>query len=124
MKRDQRTLSVVRESSPFATPPHILVLADPAHPHEAVELAEALDESGADAEVRLACDAGENHVHPDAVIFAGIPAAYRGARNHPVLIAVTDRGQRAAGVDLIVNRPVNASALLEQLGDYLPRMKM
>jgi hypothetical protein len=124
MKRDQRTLSVVRASSPFATPPRVLVVADDTDALEAVELAEALDEYGAEAEVRLSGDASDNHHSPpDAVIFAGMLSGYHAARNHPVLIAVTDGEPPAADVDLVVSRPVDASALMEQLGEYLPRIK-
>jgi hypothetical protein len=125
MKREQRTLSAVREESPFATPPRVVVVADEDSALEALQLAEALDEYGADAEVRMAGDASDDHhAPPDAVVFAGSRPRYHADRNHSVLIAVTNRGERAAGVDLVVSRPVSASALLGQLGDYLPRMRM
>lgn len=125
MKRDHDPLSAVREASPFATPPRVLVVADGADAVEALELAEALDEYGADAEVRLSGDASDDdHHQPDAVIFAGPRSGYHLTRNHPVLIAVANNDEAAIGVDLVVSRPVNPSALMEQLGDYLPRMKM
>jgi hypothetical protein len=125
MKRDQNTLSRVREESPFATPPRVVVMADDDGVAEAVKLAEALDAFGAEAEVRFSGDASaDRHSPPDAVIFAGTPSTYQTGRNHSVLIAVTDGEKSAAGYDLVVSRPVDASALLEQLGDYLPRIKM
>jgi hypothetical protein len=125
MKRQHPTLSVVREASPFAKPPRVVVLADEDGAAEAVQLAEALDGYGADAEVRLSGDGSDDrHSPPDAVVFAGRRAAFRSAGHHAVLVGVTDGGERAAGFDLVVSRPVDASALLEQLGDYLPRIKM
>ncbi len=125
MKRDQRTLSLVREASPFAKPPHILVMADGADAIEAVALAEALDEYGAEAEVRLSGDASDDHYStPDAVIFAGLRAGHHAHRHHPVLIAVTNGEEPAAGVDLVVSRPVNPSALMEKLENYLPHLRM
>jgi hypothetical protein len=123
MKRDHRALSVVREASPFATPPRVLVVADDADAVEAVELAEALDAYGAEAEVRFSGDAADDrHNPPDAVIFAGSRPGYPASRHHAVLIAVTD-GEPAAGFDLVVSRPVSASALMEKLGGHLPRLR-
>lgn len=120
-----RTLSAVREKSPFVTPPHILVVAGDDAALEALELAEALDEYGADAEVRLGGDAsGDDHYHPDAVVFAGLPSGYRLDREHPVLIGVADGDEAAAGYDMVVSRPVNASSLMARLGEYLPRIRM
>ncbi len=81
----KRVLSSVREESPFATPPRVLIVADDDSAHEAVALVEALDEIGAEAEVRFGLEAV--HVrsrHPDAVIVAE-PCGYRIARHHPVL---------------------------------------
>jgi hypothetical protein len=124
MKRAQPTLSVVREASPFATPPRVLVVADDEGALRAVKLAEALDEYGAETEVRLSGDASDDHfTTPDAVIFAGTSSSYHAARKHPVLIAVTNGEPTASEFDLVVSWPVDASALMEQLGDRLPRIK-
>jgi hypothetical protein len=125
MKRDQRTLSGVREEMPFATPPRVLVVADADDALEAVRLAEELDEYGADAEVRLSGDASsDRHTAPDAVVFAGSRAGYRSGRNQAVRIAVANGGETPAGFDLVVSRPIDASALMGRLGEYLPRFKI
>ena len=125
MKSDHHTLSVVREKSPFATPPHILVVADDDAALEALELAEALDEYGAEAEVRLGGDASDgDHHQPDAVIFAGPPSGYRLDREHTVLIGLAGGSEPASGYDLVVSRPVNASSLMARLGEYLPHFRM
>jgi hypothetical protein len=121
MKRHQRSLSVVREATPFATPPRVLVVADEDDVSEAVKLVEALDASGADAEVRLASDTRHDHLEPDAVVFAGASGRYHAARKHSVLIGVSGGEPTAEEFDLVVNRPVDASALLERLGGYLAR---
>jgi len=84
MKRDHRALSMVRAASPFETPPRVLVMADDASAGEAVALAEALEELGADAEVRFGSAKGNDHGHTDAVIVAE-SRGYRVARHHPVL---------------------------------------
>ena len=84
MKRDHRTLSVVRETSPFATPPRVLVVADDESAPNAVALAEALDAIGADAEVRFSADTTRDYTQPDAVIVAE-PRGYRITRHHPIL---------------------------------------
>jgi hypothetical protein len=120
----KRTLSLVREASPFATPPRVLVVADDAAASEALELVEALDEFGAEAEVRLSGYVSDDlHNPPDAVIFASTPGSQR-APSGSVRIGVTNSEGAGSGFDLVVSRPVNASALMEQLGDYLPRIKM
>ena len=125
MKRDLHTLSVVREKSPFATPPHIVVVADDEDALEALELAEALDEYGAEAEVRLGADASDDdHHQPDAVIFAGHSGDSGVLRRGRVHIGVADGNVPAAGYDLVVSRPVNASTLMARLGEYLPRNRM
>lgn len=81
----KRVLSSVREESPFATPPRVLIVADDDSAHEAVALVEALDEIGAEAEVRFGLEAVHVRArHPDAVIVAE-PQGYRIARHHPVL---------------------------------------
>jgi hypothetical protein len=121
MKRPQRSLSVVRAATPFATPPRVLVVADEDDVPEALALVEALDASGADAEVRLAGDAHTDHSDPDAVVFAGAPGRFRAAGKHPVRIGVSGGEPTAAEFDLVVSRPVDASALLGRLGDYLLR---
>jgi hypothetical protein len=84
MKRDHRTLSAVREESPFETPPRVLVMADDHDAVEAVALAEALDAIGADTEVRFGEHPSYSHIHPDAVIVAE-PRGYRVTRHHPIL---------------------------------------
>jgi hypothetical protein len=82
MKRDYRSLSLVRESSPFATPPRVLVMADDDSAGEAVALAEALEAAGAVAEVRFGTD--KKHSYSDAVIVAET-RGYRVTRHHPIL---------------------------------------
>lgn len=94
MKRDHRPLSAVREESPFATPPRVLVMAADADAVEALELVEALDAIGADAEVRFWGERKLDHSHPDAVIIAE-PRGYRVARHHPILEGVLRIGSRA-----------------------------
>ena len=132
---EPRPVSVVREESPFPAPPRVRVVTDSDRVPEAVALVEALDERGAEAEVRLAEDAaatGYDHVRPDAIVIdlASAPEAVAGQRRAgdapPVLVALTDgddRGQRRrareAGFDLVVARPVDPSALMERLGEYL-----
>jgi hypothetical protein len=74
MKRDYRTLSEVREASPFEAPPRVLVLAEDADAGQAAALVETLESIGADAQVRFLSDvtrAYREHLHPDAVIVAG-----------------------------------------------------
>lgn len=121
MKADYRTLSTVREASPFVTPPHILVVADVGDAGEAVELAEALDEYGADAEVRLAGD--DYHGAADAVIFAGGSGDSGVLRHGPVRVALSDDREPAGGYDIVLPRSVNPSALLKRLGECLPRLR-
>jgi hypothetical protein len=84
MKRDHRPLSAVREESPFAMPPRVLVMADDSDAVEAVALAEELDALGADAEVRFGEARLLGHLHPDAVIVAH-NRGYHIARHHPIL---------------------------------------
>ena len=74
----KRALSSVRECSPFATPPRVLVVANEENAGQAVALAEALDEAGAETEVRF----GEvtSFSQSDAVIVAG-ERGYRVARH-------------------------------------------
>jgi hypothetical protein len=80
----KRALSTVREKSPFATPPRVLVVADEETAGQAVALAEALDEAGAETEVRFSEAAPNGHTQPDAIIIAGA-RGYRVARHHPIL---------------------------------------
>lgn len=87
MKRDHRALSAVREESPFATPPRVLVVADDSDAAEAVALAESLEALGADTEVRFGEPRSYGHIHPDAVIVAE-PRGYRVTRHHPILESV------------------------------------
>jgi hypothetical protein len=94
MKRDHRPLSAVREESPFATPPRVLVMADDADAVEALELVEALDAIGADAEVRFGELRQYDHSHPDAVIVAE-PRGYRITRHHPILESFLRIGSQA-----------------------------
>ncbi len=130
MTHDSRTLSAVREKSSFASPPRVLVVADDDTAGEALALAEALDSCGAEAEVRLTEDTtADEYGDPDAVIVAGSQGEKRAhdflaSSRHPVLVAVAGgRGWKAgADFDMIVDRPVNASALLQRLGTYLSRM--
>jgi hypothetical protein len=82
MKRDQQALSVVRQASPFATPPRVLVVADDETAGQAVSLAEALDSLGAEAEVRFGAVPTSDHC--DAVIVAS-SRGYSVKRHHPVL---------------------------------------
>jgi hypothetical protein len=104
MKHDHRALSLVRQESPFATPPHILVVADVGDVGEAVELAEALDEYGADAEVRLADD--DYTGDADAVIFAGAVGGSGVFRRGAVKVALCDDREPAEGYDLVLPRAV------------------
>lgn len=123
------SLSAARAHSPFATPPHVLVVADEDTAGEAVALAEALDEYGADAEVRLTEDTtADEHGYPDAVIVAGAQGATRARRylsdaHHPVLVALADGGKwrGGSGFDLVVDRSTNAATLMQRLGSYLAR---
>jgi hypothetical protein len=74
MKRDHRTLSDVREASPFAAPPRVLVIAEDSDPGQAAALVETLESLGADAQMRFVSDVTRTyreHLHPDAVIVAG-----------------------------------------------------
>jgi hypothetical protein len=87
MKRDQRTLSSVRETSPFDKPPRVLVVADDETAGQAVALAEALEAAGADAEVRFGT-AKNDHSNPDAVIVAQ-KRGYSVTRHHPILESVS-----------------------------------
>jgi hypothetical protein len=121
--------SAVREESQFPAPPRVRVVADDERLPEAVALAEALDECGAEAEVRLAGDATDyDHVHPDAIVAAGAPldeATGHGIETqHPIRVAVADdpaqrRRARAAGYHLVVARPVDPSELMGRLEPYL-----
>jgi hypothetical protein len=83
MKRDDRALSVVRESSPFATPPRVLVVADEESAGEAASLVDALEALGADAEVRFGAS-NFDLSHSDAVLVAET-RGYRVTRHHPIL---------------------------------------
>jgi hypothetical protein len=94
MKRDHRPLSAVREESPFATPPRVLVMADDADAVEVLELVEALDAVGAETEVRFGGERTHDHNHPDAVIIAEL-RGYRVTRHHPILESVLRVGSRA-----------------------------
>ena len=78
----KRALSNVRQDSPFATPPRVIVVADDESTSEALSLVETLESLGADAEVRFgAVRPGE---HSDAVIVAE-RRGYRVSRSHPIL---------------------------------------
>ena len=80
----KRALSSVREQSPFATPPRVLVVADEETAGQAVALAEALDEAGAETEIRFGEVENFSHSQPDAVIVAST-RGYRVTRHHPIL---------------------------------------
>lgn len=90
MKCEYRSLSAMREESPFATPPRVLVVADDHDASEAVALAEALDAVGADTEVRFDEHPSYGYLHPDAVIVAG-SRGYRIQRHHPILESLRGR---------------------------------
>ena len=81
-------LSTVREKSPFATPPRIIIVGEEGYTGEAIHLADVLEEMGAEAEVRFGDDAdfthGPFHPTPDAVIVAS-KRGYRIARHHAIL---------------------------------------
>lgn len=84
MKTAYPPLSAVREESPFATPPRVLVVADDHDASEAVALAEVLDAAGAETEVRFGDHPSYGYLHPDAVIVAQ-ERGYRVQRHHPIL---------------------------------------
>lgn len=84
MKREYRSLSALREGSPFATPPRVLVIADDHEAADAVALAEELDAIGADTEVRFGEHPSYSHLHPDAVVVADM-SGYHVRRHHPIL---------------------------------------
>jgi hypothetical protein len=78
----KRALSNVRQDSPFATPPRVIVVADDESTSEALSLVEALESLGADAQMRFGpVPTGD---HSDAVIVAE-RSGYRVARSHPIL---------------------------------------
>jgi hypothetical protein len=84
-------LSKVRENTPFATPPRVLVVADEGCAGQAIRLADVLDGAGAEAAVRFAEDAGHRsfqNIEPDAVIVAG-RRGYRVERHHAILENLT-----------------------------------
>lgn len=91
MKREYRSLSALREGSPFATPPRVLVIADDHDAADAVALAEELDAIGADTEVRFGERPSYEYLHPDAVIVADL-SGYRVQRHHPILNGVRGIG--------------------------------
>ncbi len=80
----QRSLSMVRENTDFATPPCVLVMAEEGSAGEALALADALDRLGAETEIRFGDRMSLEHVQPDAVILLG-PRGHRITRHHPVL---------------------------------------
>jgi hypothetical protein len=91
MNLNHRALSDVREVSPYATPPRVLVMADDADAGQAVALMERLESIGADVELRFVSGATGDHrnqVHADAVIVAG-KRGYRITQHHPVLEAIS-----------------------------------
>ena len=81
-------LSTVREKSPFATPPRVIVVAEEGFTGEAIQMADLLDAMGAESEVRFGSDAdfthGPFHPAPDALIVVGV-RGFRIARHHPIL---------------------------------------
>jgi len=127
--------STVREASQFRCPPRVRVLADAYHTGEALDLAEALEVHGAEADVGV----GENSVaggSPDAVVVdvgwvTGELADHcRGFGPHPLVVAVAEADDwegreraRAAGYDLVVTRPLDAERLLVCLGERLPGLR-
>jgi DNA-binding response OmpR family regulator len=137
MNRTSRPASTVRESSPFLCPLRVRVLADSCRSGEALDLAEALEECGVEADVRLGDDmVTADFVHPDAVVVdVGMPTGElaehcRGMSVHPVVVAVAEPDDwegreraRSAGYDLVVTRPLNAERLLERLCEKMPGMR-
>jgi hypothetical protein len=78
------SLSTLRENTPFATPPRVLVVAEEGRAGEALALADALEQIGAEAEIRFGDEPHLANNHSDAVVLAGV-RGYRIARHHPVL---------------------------------------
>jgi hypothetical protein len=78
------SLSTLRENTPFATPPRVLVVAEEGRAGEALALADALEQLGAETEIRFGDAASLTHNHSDAMVVAGV-RGYRIARHHPVL---------------------------------------
>ncbi len=128
-----RPASDVRETSAFRCPLRVRVLADAHRAGEALELAEALEGFGAEADVRLGDDMAEL-AHPDAVV-VDVGEATGELADHwhglsPVVVAVAEADDwegraraRAAGYDLVVTRPLDAGRLLVRLGERLPGMR-
>lgn len=127
--------SKVREASPFRYPLRVRVLADASHAGEALDLAEALEEHGAEADVRVEEDSRATG-SPDAVVVdvgwvTGELADHcRAFGPHPVVVAVAEADDwegreraRAAGYDLVVTRPLDAERLLVCLGERLPGLR-
>jgi DNA-binding response OmpR family regulator len=118
--------SLIREGSPFAAPPRIRVVSDHEHISDAMALAEALEECGAEAEVRLEEDDTDyNHAHPDAYIIDHVQPPLTKAKGS-VLIALSDRDDRdtrrkarSAGYDLIVQRSVAPRVLMQRIGEHM-----
>lgn len=133
MNTTAHSTSAVREASPFRIPPRVRVLADAHHAGEALDLVEALEEHGAEADVRVGEDLVTTTGTPDAVVVdvgwvTGELAEHcRGLGPHPVVVAVAEADDwegreraRAAGYDLVVTRPLSAEKLLVCLGERLP----
>jgi DNA-binding response OmpR family regulator len=118
--------SRIREESPFASPPRVRVVSDHEHLSDAVALAEALEECGAEAEVRLEEDSTDyDHVHPDAYVIDHIQPPLTKARGS-VMVALSDRDDRdtrrkarSAGFDLLVQRPVEPRVLMQRIGEHM-----
>ena len=137
MNSHRRPASTVREASPFLCPLRVRVLADVPRSVEALELAEALEGCGVEADVRLGDDiVASDTVHPDVVfVDVGMPTGElaehcRGWSVHPLVVAVAEPDDwegreraRSAGYDLVVTRPLDAGRLLECLGEKLPGMR-
>lgn len=127
--------SMIREASPFRCPLRVRVVADDSHAGEALDLVEALEERGAEADVRVGEDSAATG-SPDAVVVdvgwvTGELADHcRAFGPHPVVVAVAEADDwegreraRAAGYDLVVTRPLDAERLLVCLGERLPGMR-
>lgn len=78
----KHVLSSVREKSPFATPPRVLVIAEESA-GSALSLMDALEAAGADAEVRFE-GSHFDRANADAVIVTD-GKTHRVTRHHPIL---------------------------------------
>lgn len=102
--------SVIREELPFSSPPRIRVVSDPQHMTDAVALAEALEECGAEADVRFEEDAtgtDYDHVHPDAYVIDHLYPSIPPKINGSVMVAISD------------DRSVEPRELIQKIGEHM-----